>query len=332
MKKILGYILPIGLAGGLLYFTYKDEDFGTLWQNMKMAHLWPILATFATTVVAHLVRALRWNMLLQPVGYKPSAWNSFLAVMSGYFVNQIIPRAGEVSRCTALVTSEKVPMQTSIGTVLVERGFDMVMLLLIGLTAFGLEYETLSSFLSAQQAKFGNGETQDPNLKYFVLIGMMAAAGLTFIFRKPLSRIPLFARILNFGMGLLEGIIGVTRMKNPLLFMVYTILIWGGYYMTTYFSLYMFDFTHDLGFKEAFMLLIIGSAAVVVPVPGALAPFPLFVSAALVELYFKEKVMSTSAASMMYWSQVMFTLAAGGTAYLITVIKANQKLSTEPEF
>lgn len=329
MKKILGYVIPIGLAAGLLYFTYKDEDFPTMWANMQTAHVWAILATFGTTILAHLFRALRWNMLFEPVGYKPSVQNSFLAVMSGYFVNQIIPRAGEVSRCTILVTSEKVPLQTSIGTVLAERGFDMVMLILIGLVAFGLEYETLSTFLAAQQAKFGGAGASNPNLK-FIILGMgILVLGIGYVFRKPLSAIPVIGKIIDFLKGLVEGLLGATRMKNPALFFLYTFLIWGGYFMTTYFSLSMFDFTHDLGFKAAFMLLIIGSSAIVVPVPGAVAPFPLFVSAGLIELYMKEPSMSLTAASMMYWSQTFFTLVLGGGCYLISVIKAGRQIKED---
>jgi len=326
MKKIIGSLLPIGLAGALLYFTYKDIDFGKMQVDMQKAHIWAILATFVSAISSHLFRALRWNMLFAPVGYKPSVQNSFLAVMSGYFVNQLIPRAGEVSRCTILITSEKIPLQTSIGTVIAERGFDFVMLVLIALVAFGLEYETLSHFLAAQQAKFSSTGTSNPNLKFILLAIGLLVLGLGYIFRKPLSRIPVIAKIMDFIKGLLEGLLSATRMKNPALFFLYTFLIWGSYYMSTYFSLYMFDFTHDLGVKAAFMLLIIGSAAIVVPVPGAVAPFPLFVSAALVELYNKEPDMSLTAASMMYWSQVFFILAVGGGSYLISVIRASQKI------
>jgi uncharacterized membrane protein YbhN (UPF0104 family) len=327
MKKILGYLLPIGLAAVLLYFAYKDMDFAKMGSDLKTAHVWAVLATFGTTILAHWFRALRWNMLFEPVGYKPSSENSFLAVMSGYFANLLIPRAGEVSRCTVLLTSENVPLQTSIGTVLAERGFDLVMLLLIALTAFGLEYDTLSHFLGEQQAKFGNSSSDSPNLK-FILLGIgLFFAGILLVFRKPLSRIPLVAKILDFVKGLLEGLLSVTKLNNPGLFLLYTFLIWGGYFMTTYLSLSMFDFTYDLGLKAAFMLLIIGSFGIVVPVPGAVGgPFQLFVSAALAELYMKDPDMSLTAASLMYWSQTFFTILLGGSCYLISVIQAGRKI------
>jgi hypothetical protein len=138
--------------------------------------------------------------------------------------------------------------------------------------------------------------------------------------------IPLIARILDFVKGLLEGVMSVTKLKQPGLFLLYTVFIWGGYYFTTYFSLWMFGFTHDLGFKAAFMLLIVGSFGIVVPVPGAVGgPFQVFVSAALTQLYNKNPDMSLTASSMMYWSQVMLSLTAGGLSYLIAIFRANEK-------
>jgi hypothetical protein len=327
MKKILGFILPVGLAAILLYFAYKDMDFLQMARDMKTAHIWAVAASFVTTMIAHLVRALRWNMLFEPVGYKPTSGSGFLAVMSGYFANLLIPRAGEVTRCTVMYTLERVPLQTSIGTVLAERGFDMVMLILISLTAFSLEFEKLSTFLQTQQAKFAGTGQQGPPL-IWIALGLMVLGGvLAFLFRKPLSRIPLFQKILGFLAGLVEGLLSATKLKNPGLFLLYTSLIWGGYYFTTYVSLYMFDFTFDLGFKAAFLLLIAGSFGIVVPVPGAVGgPFQIFVSAALVELYFKEPGMSLTAASLMYWSQVLFSIVIGGICYLITVFRAAKEI------
>jgi hypothetical protein len=107
IKKTLQYVLPLGLAGLLLWYAYKDMDFARMWVDLKSAHYWAVFATLITTLIAHWARAVRWNMLFEPVGYKVSTKNSFLAVMSGYFANLIFPRAGEVTRCTVLLTSEK---------------------------------------------------------------------------------------------------------------------------------------------------------------------------------------------------------------------------------
>ena len=327
MKKFLGYFLPILLAAFLLWYAYKDKDFGKMLVEFQSASIPAVLATFLTTIAAHWFRALRWNMLFEPIGYKPSKGGSFLAVMSGYFANLLVPRAGEVSRCTIIAASEEIPIQTALGTVLAERGFDMIMLILIALTAFGLEYETLSNFLAQLQEKYGSSSGQDPNLKLILLAVIALTAVFIFIFRKILLKIPIVSKVLEFVKGLLEGVMSVTKLRNPGLFLLYTVFIWGGYFLTTYISLKMFGFTHDLGFKAAFMLLIAGSFGIVVPVPGAVGgPFQIFVSAALVQLYGKDPEMSLTASSLMYWSQVFFSITLGGLCYLISIVRANKKI------
>lgn len=326
MKKILGYLIPLALAGFLLWFAYKDKDLGKMLEDFKSASVSAVLLTFATTLLAHWIRALRWNMLFEPIGFQASRTGSFLAVMSGYFANLLVPRAGELSRCTILAASDDIPLQNAIGTVLAERAFDMVMLLLIALLAFGLEYETLSHFLAKMQKQYGSPDEGGSSILPYLIAGSVAGSFVLFYFRNSLSKIPLINKVLEFLKGLIDGIMSVTKLQKPGLFLFYTVAIWGGYFITTYFSLWMFGFTGDLGFKAAFMLLIIGSFGIVVPVPGAVGgPFQVFVAAALTQLYNKDPDMSLTAASMMYWCQVFFSLTFGGLCYLLSVIRANEK-------
>jgi uncharacterized membrane protein YbhN (UPF0104 family) len=330
MKKVSGYLLPILLAAFLLWYAYRDQDFSQMFSEFAKASPGAIALTFLTTIFAHWFRALRWNMLFEPLGYQSSKSGSFLAVMSGYFANLLVPRAGEISRCTILSASEDIPIPSAIGTVLAERSFDMLMLLLIALAAFGMEYETLSQFLFRMQDKYSINGGDSSQLK-IILVGILAISGLLiYLNRKRLARIPAIEKILGMLWGLIDGLLSVTRLKQPFLFLLYTAFIWGGYYFTTYFSLKMFGFTHDLGFQAAFMLLIVGSFGIVVPVPGAVGgPFQIFVSAALTQLYHKDPMMSITAASMMYWSQVLLSLSGGGLCYLLAIIKANERKKLE---
>lgn len=328
MKTILKYLLPLGLAGFLLWFAYKDMDFDQMWIDLKNTHFWAVFLTLVTTVIAHFFRAARWNMLFVPMGYKVSLKNSFLAVMSGYFANLIFPRAGEVTRCTVLFTSEKIPLQTSIGTVLAERGLDLIMLGLITLTALGFEFQKLSDFYLGIVSKYGNQSSVAENsipVKWIVLAVVVVIGGVVYLLRRRLAQIPIIAKILSFAKGLMDGIFAVLKVKNPILFIVYTILIWAGYYFTTYLSLYMFDFTHDLGFKAALMLLVIGSFGMVAPVQGGVGAFHILVSSALIQLYDKNEALSKTAAAMMHGSQTIFTLILGGICFLFSVVLANRE-------
>lgn len=331
MKKILSYGLPIFLAGLLLWYTHKDMEFADMWEKMKEAHVLPVALTFVSTLVAHFLRAIRWNMLFQPLGYQPKTSSSFLAVMSGYFANLVIPRGGEITRCTALYTSERIPVQTSIGSVIAERGLDLAVFGVLTVGAFLLEYQTLVNFIADVSARLGiQSSGESGYTKMIVLsVGLLAVA-LIYLFRKKLAQNPFLAKMLQWLTGFMEGLLSVTKLQNPGLFMVYTVIIWTCYFFTTYISLSIFDFTTDLGLKAAFLLLVIGSFGIILPVPAAAGgPFQAFVSAALILLYKKDSGLSTVAADTMYYSQQLLVVVAGGICYLLQVWLANKKIEEE---
>ena len=76
-------------------------------------------------------RALRWILLIEPLGYKPSSRNAILAVITAYFANIAMPRLGEITRCGSLNKTDNIPMDKLIGTVITERVIDFLTLLLL---------------------------------------------------------------------------------------------------------------------------------------------------------------------------------------------------------
>jgi len=87
----------------------------------------PIIGLFS-----NVIRAERWKMLLNSVGEKPSRVNVINSVFVMYAGNLLFPRLGEVTRCSLLYKTDNVPIDKSIGTMVLERIVDMVTLLLIG--------------------------------------------------------------------------------------------------------------------------------------------------------------------------------------------------------
>ena len=129
--SILKYILFVSLAGGLLFYTFKEISFTQLVDNLKRANIYWLLLSICVALLSHVTRAFRWIILLEPLGYKPKLSNTFFAVMIGYFANLFVPRMGEVSRCAVLGKTDSVPVDTSFGTVITERLFDLMMLIIL---------------------------------------------------------------------------------------------------------------------------------------------------------------------------------------------------------
>ena len=129
--KILKYIASLGFAFGILFFLFKNQDPVQLLAEIKKVDSKWVVLSMIFGVWAYVSRGLRWIVLIDALGYKSSKLNSIAAVSVGYFTNMFIPRAGEISRCTALNQVEKIPVDKLFGTILIERVIDFIFLFLL---------------------------------------------------------------------------------------------------------------------------------------------------------------------------------------------------------
>jgi len=180
-------------------------------------------------VVAYFSRAYRWKFVLEPLGYETKFWNRYHAIMIGYLVNLTIPRAGEASRSAMLYRSDGVPFSKSFGTIIAERAVDFAVLVGIGfLTAF-LGSKDFWEIKSQIELQFGGGtqETGTSYIKWIIYtVVLIAFLGFTFliVFKKDLRQ-----KIVAFGLDVWKGLFSIFKSKNPLGYILHTIIIWGCY-------------------------------------------------------------------------------------------------------
>src|SRR5690348_7280146 len=169
-KKILGilqYVIFMGLGIFLLWWSLRKlspKD----WQDVKNAiagaNYWVILPVIIALLLSHYSRALRWKILMEPLGYKTRISNTYLAVLIGYFANLAIPRLGEVLKCTVLARYEKVPADKLVGTIVAERAFDVLCLVVVIVTTLltqadligGYIHETVNEILKSKTGAFSS--------------------------------------------------------------------------------------------------------------------------------------------------------------------------------
>ncbi len=329
MKNIVKYIISLAVAGGLMWYVFKDMDLAAMWAKFQNAnHSWLILVAIFT-IIAAWSRAYRWNMLLEPVGYKPSAFNSTVAVFTGYFANQLIPRAGEVTRCGTLNRLEKVPVNVSFGTVVAERVFDVVSLLvLIGL-AFVLEFGRLSDFfMSLFGEKLGLGQEGGSNrivlLAGVGVIGIGLAVAAWWFYRKNAERLrqnALFAKIEGFVLGLVDGLLSIRKLRSPMAFVFHTVLIWVMYFLSSYVCFFVLPESSGLSLLAGLTILIMGGLGMSAPVQGGIGPYHILVSSALV-LYGLSKENGLALATYIHGTQMILMLILGGISFIITLVKS----------
>jgi glycosyltransferase 2 family protein len=127
--KLLLFI-SIGLL--LVWLSIRGLDEETKKQTVeafKKANYTWVFLSIVVGILSHWSRAVRWNMLMQPLGHSPRTSNTFFAVMVGYLANYAFPRLGEVTRCSLVSRYEKVPLNEALGTVVAERIIDVITML-----------------------------------------------------------------------------------------------------------------------------------------------------------------------------------------------------------
>jgi len=320
VKILLRYIIPLALAAFLLYFTFKDFDLQSLWTSIGSAdYKWIVLSSIPMTL-AHLSRARRWQLLLRPLNRNPSLTRTFLAVMAGYFANMIVPRLGEVTRCGVLQKTENVPIQEGIGTVLVERVFDLVMLALVTGIALFVQWDQLSQFFMgklAQKEAIASTEPENHIWLYILVAAGFAVLAAGFLLREYLLKLTITQKIFNFLKELWTAITSISKMDTPIEFMVHTVIIWAGYYFTLYITYYSLASTSELGMLSAFLILVVGSFGMVAPVQGGVGAYHYIVTAGLVEIYHLSHSDGVVAATLFHAAQTIYTLLLGGICALI---------------
>lgn len=321
MKKTFQYLLFLGIGGGLIWYSIASGIINPtkLWEDVSHANLWWVGLMVILMFVAHGSRAARWQMLLEPLGYKPSFMNVNNAVWLGYFANNLVPRLGEVTRCSQLYKSDNIPVDKSLGTVVTDRLFDVVTLFILLIIHFIIDFDKLWAFVNQQLSQNqGNGGGHSTLL--YVLLGIVVLIGIvSFIFRKSILEIALIQTVIEKLKGLLDGLLSIRHLKNPKLFLFYSVLIWVMYWAMGYVLFLAIPKFADLPLIAGLTFLVSGALAMILPSPGGAGTITAIVSPVLVTMYGLSKDDAGTLATFVQSSQMLVTLIVGAIIFLISI-------------
>lgn len=288
------------------YYSTSEEDRSEIIHYIKNADLFWVGVSVFLGILTHLSRAVRWNYLLQPLGYRPKLFNNILIILTAYFTNLGIPRSGEILRATALATYEHVPFQKGFGTIVTERVIDLVMLFLIVAIALFLQTDIIWGFL--QQKGFN-----------LALLLVLLAAGILvlslgmYVVKKSKSKFAL--KLKTFLRGLLEGILSIFRMKNKWGFVLHTLFIWLAYIAMFWVIKYTVLETVDLSVSQLLVGFVAGAFAMSAT-NGGIGIYPIAVSSALA-IFGISKVSGDAFGWIMWISQTLMIVVFGAISFLI---------------
>ena len=122
-------VLILLLTIGLLWFFLRNADMAQVWAEIRRARPLLLLAAVLVTGLTYVLRALRWQYVLAPLGHARFS-NAFRATVIGFAATFLLPaRAGEVIRPLLLARREGLPATATFATIILERLMDMVTVL-----------------------------------------------------------------------------------------------------------------------------------------------------------------------------------------------------------
>jgi len=318
MAKFLkiGFFFLVGIL--LIWWSLHQippQEWDKFTKALAKSKFWLIIPIFFILGLSHFIRALRWRLIMEPLGYKPSIMNTFLAVLIGYLANLAIPRLGEVLKCTLLAKYEKVPAEKIVGTIVAERAFDVISLGIVFLLALTLQFNVIKA--GWQQLQSGGSTATSSNYTLLIILGIIAflvivAVILFFTLRHKFDSI--ISPIKKIIKGVWEGVISATKLKKHNLFFFYSFSIWFLYLLATYIGLYGTEGTAS-SFSTAISCLAYASIGMIIT-PGGIGAYAYFMAKVL-ELNGIEYTLGLANGTLQWFSQVIIVIVLGGLALIV---------------
>lgn len=325
---IIKYSLTLSLAAFLLWYVYRDLSIQEIFSYFDEINYNWLALSIVIALISHYLRAYRWNLLLEPLGYDYlKSGRTFIAVMVGYFANNLVPRLGEVTRCGILKRNDGVAMTSAFGSVVAERALDLLILILLAGITFIIEFDKLNLFVYQKFEERASGIEAFYGLAVVLLLGgLMFLIAIIFIFkyyRKKLHRNALYLKIRQMLKELLAGFFSIRKVRSQKLFWISTFGIWFLYYLMLIVVFYAFPPTYGLSFVAGLTLLIMSGLGMSAPVQGGIGVFHILVSSVLV-LYGISSEDGKIFALVAHSTQFLTIMVFGGISFIISVFMKKQ--------
>ena len=321
VSNAITYIVFLSLGILLLWLCFRKIDFSQVVTYIKTAKYSWMLLSLACLAISLFFRALRWNILIESLGYKTRVSTTYESVLIAYFANTVFPRLGEVTRCGTLTKKENIPFDKSLGTVISERVLDLVVLFAMALLVILFQWNLLGSLITSWLNPLIEKIVNNAVLGALIIVAAIALfAAIIFIFKKKkhlISQNKLYQKVASLWNGFLDGIKSIFTMKKKGLFIIYTLLIWGFYVVMTWLPFYMLPETSHLGLTEAITLLGLATLGVVAPVPGGMGVYHFIGILLLNGFYGISESAAVSFVTINHATQTIFYLITGCISYVI---------------
>lgn len=305
MKSKLKYILSIALAVLLLYFSFREvrwAEFIAVLRNCKWCF---VLLSIVFGVFAAYLRGVRWAIMLRPISPSVKDIKCFNAVNISRLSDYVVPYSSAVVRA-GVVINKDLRLDKSFGTVVLERTWDVFCLAFLIVLLLFFRWDMFGDFFS--------DKIISPLLERFSakLLWAIAAAVVLAVALVLMNR-----RVRKFTRGILQGASTCLHMHRKGLFLLYTVLMWFMFLMMSQSIIWALPDNYGLTFVDAMFIMLVGSIASCVPVPGGFGAFHYLVAMALETIYGIPFETGIVFATLSHESQAVMMLFAGALSYFL---------------
>lgn len=321
-RRIVKIVASIVIAAVFLWIAFREVNPSELWAQMKDIRLYWIPPFVVVVFISHYLRAERWRLLLEDIDPKPLRSTLFAGVMIGYMINYIVPRLGEVSRPVYVARKMKLSSSNLLGTIVLERIIDLLCLIvfLLYISFYLVREKGIVSEVLGTNAWVTNVYILLPiAILMFILVVWAGYRVLLYVDARRQTSHPFLVKLVDIVKRFWKGLLSVKEVKNWPLFLIYSIGIWVGYGVMAYLPFWMLDLhtTYNLGVVEAIVVTVISAVGIVIPTPGGVGTYHLFVQQCLWLLYSVPLMTALTYATITHATTivVVFLIGAGSLSF-----------------
>lgn len=270
ISALIKYGIPILISVGLAWFLYKNVDIDAIKQSLSEdVDYWWFLPVIVVSIMSHVFRALRWRLQLRAIGVNAPLHAIVCSIFGTYFVNLLFPRLGEVWRTGYIAQRERASFSQVLGSMVGDRLSDTVTVLLLTVVTFFLAQDAFLKFFAQKDS----GSTTSTLVIAALAIACVAGVAMLIWLYRTNAQTGIVGKLHTIVRDLWDGLASITRMEGKWWFLLYTVLIWGCYYLQLYIASKAFSFTASLGLLPILVLFVLSSIGMAVPSNGGLGPW-----------------------------------------------------------
>ena len=308
---IVNTVVSLLLGLFLLYIVFNNIDLNLFLERLdNLDYSWIYLSMFIS-IFEHVVRGYRWNLLMQTKQTNLSTYITTHILIVSYFFALFIPRFNDFVRCYLISKTNDIKVSSSLGTVVSERIFDLISLLIISLLFFIIEFDLFTNFFSTYiltNISF--------DVYYLIIFFFVITVIFSFLYYLNKKSDAFSSKFSEFK----KGVLSVNKYYKNKKFLLSTLILWIIYFLMGYVIFFSLEETSSLAISSGIAVLVAGSLGMVVPVNAGIGAYHFLVASILISYNINYET-GLFFATILHTSQIICLALLGIVSSLILFFK-----------